>query len=423
MKCQMTNFRCLGAAGFSLLLATSLPAKPLDIWISSYQDKVYYEDMVRIYQEKVDKNFQANVVAYGFREMPDKLAVAIKTGANPPDIVQLDEILFGTYLGGEVPFVDLTERVKKAKLDQDIVPQRMALFAKGKTIYGLPQSLSAMLLYYRTDLFEKFNLTPDDLSTWDDFVREGARLAEKGQAMIGLDPSYFEILLRQRGSDWFGKDGKAFPNYSLAVDTLKWIRHLSEKGIGLQPERGTIFDPVFFSTTVSSDAILCVIGADWYGLDMLQQFTPQLKGKWGLMPLPAWRKADGTLGPRTSSYAGQGLLIFKDSKEVEAAWKFIHFVMTDKEANVQRYLKGNSFTAYKPAWKDPRMTKDIEFFHDQPMGKILIGLAPQLPTVVMNPKRPQAVFMFQENFFSSFMYGQMTAEETIDKMKAILDKP
>ena len=141
----------LGLAGFT---APAADTKPVELWISSFQDKVYYEAMVKLYQEKVDKDFKANISAFGFREMPDKLAVAIKTGVNPPDVVQLDEVLFGVYLNGEVPFLDLTERVKKAELDKGIVASRQKLFAwKGKT-YGVPQSLSAMVLYYRTDLFE-----------------------------------------------------------------------------------------------------------------------------------------------------------------------------------------------------------------------------------------------------------------------------
>lgn len=404
--------------------ASAIPAaEPLDIWISSYQDKVYYEDMIRLYQEKVDKDFVAVVQAYGFREMPDKLAVAIKTGVNTPDIVQLDEVLFGSYLAGEVPFVDLAERVKKSGLDKDVVQARLDLFAQGEKIYGLPQSLSAMVLYYRTDLFEKFGVTPADLTTWEDFVEVGERLAKENQAMIGLDPTYFEILLRQRGSDLFGKDGAAFPDHGLAVDTLKWMYDLQEKGIGIQPERGSIFDPVFFSSAVSGDQILCIIGADWYGLDMIQQFTPHLKGKWRAMELPTWKLANGRLSPPTSTFAGQGLLIYKGTEQEETAWKFIQFVMTNLEANVRRYTQGNSFTAYRPAWKDDRMVKPIEFFDNQPLGRLLIDLAPDVPRVAMSPKRPMAVFMFQENYFASFMYGQMTAEEVVDKMKAALDKP
>ncbi|HJN89536.1 MAG TPA: extracellular solute-binding protein, partial [Verrucomicrobiota bacterium] len=141
-----------GLMTLGLVLAGTLQAKPLDIWISSFQDQLYYENMVKLYKAKVDTEFDAKVQSFGFREMPEKLAVSIKTGINPPDVVQLDEGLFGAFLGGDVPFVDLNARIKKAKLDKDIARSRQSLFAyKGKT-YGIPQSLSAMVLYYRADL-------------------------------------------------------------------------------------------------------------------------------------------------------------------------------------------------------------------------------------------------------------------------------
>jgi len=318
--------------------------------------------------------------------------------------------------------VDLTSRVKEAGLDKDLVPQRLKLFTRGEAMYGVPQSLSAMLLYYRTDLFEKHGITPADLTTWDEFVAVGKRLKEKNQAMIGIDPTYFEVLLRQRGSDLFGKDGKPFPDEALAIDTLKWMVDLQSQGIAVQPDRGSIFDPVFFNTAVSSDTILCIMGADWYGLDMIQQFTPHLKGKWGVMPLPVWQEPGGKLSPRTSAFAGQGLMIYKDSTVTDEAWKFIQFVMTNREANVQRFTQGNSFPAYRPAWKDERLLQPSEFFSNQSMGKLLIRLAPEIPEVAMTAQRPQAVFMFQENFFSQLMYGQLSPEQVVTQMKGALNK-
>lgn len=402
--------------------ASVLSAKPLEIWISSYQDKVYYEDMVKLYQQK-NKKFEAKVSAFGFREMPDKLAVAIKTGVNPPDIVQLDEVLFGMYLAGEVPFVDLTGRVKKSKLDKDILPVRWSLFTYKDKTYGLPQSLSASVLFYRTDTLEKLNLTIEDLSTWDNFMRVGERLAAKNQGMIGLDASYFEILLRQRGSDLFGKDGKAFPDKKLAIEVLKFLVDLQTKRIGKSPDRGSIFDPVFFSGDIANEEVFTVIGGEWYGLDMIQQFSSDLKGKWGVAPLPAWQKGPNKFGPRTSTFAGQGLLIYKGCKDVEGAWKFMEFVMTDREANVKRFTGGNSFPAYQPAWKDERLKQPSEFFSNENLGELLIDLAPDIPPVAMSPKRPKAVFMMQESFFSQLMFGQMTPEKCVEVMKAALDKP
>ena len=293
-----------------LTFAGALQAKPLDIWISSFQDQLYYEGMVKLYKETVDNEFEAKVQSFGFREMPEKLAVSVKTGINPPDVVQLDEVLFGAFLGGEVPFADLSGRIKKAKLDKDIAKSRQSLFAyKGKT-YGIAQSLSAMVLYYRVDLFKELDIDPDSLTTWEKLVDTGKMVVEKhGKSMIALDPTYLGILLRQRDSDLFGRDGSVYPDREAAIEVLGWMQKQMKSRVGMVPERASIFDPLFFNSAIQYGEVLTVVGADWYGLDMLQQFTPDLKGKWGAMPLPAWKLPDGRLSRRTSTFAGQGLMI------------------------------------------------------------------------------------------------------------------
>jgi ABC-type glycerol-3-phosphate transport system substrate-binding protein len=115
-------------------------------------------------------------------------------------------------------------------------------------------------------------------------------------------------------------------------------------------------------------------------------------------------------------------LIYRESKEIEAAWKFIRWVMTDLEANVQRFQQGNSFPAYRPAWKDERLLQPNAFFGDEPLGELLVSVAPDVPAVVMSPQRPKAVFLFQESFFSQVMYQQITPEQAVEQMKAILEK-
>ena len=62
----------------------SLNAEELVIWISSFQDQVYYEQMGELYTKTTKKDVTINVKAYGFREMPDKLGVAIRSGREFP---------------------------------------------------------------------------------------------------------------------------------------------------------------------------------------------------------------------------------------------------------------------------------------------------------------------------------------------------
>src|SRR6185436_15061471 len=109
------RFKILCSA-FFLAISPAFTAKPVTLWVSSEADLKYYRNMVEVYRQKVDKNFQADIQAYGFSEMPDKLALAVKSGVNPPDIVQFEEIFFSLYLKGEIPFVDLTDRLAKSPL-------------------------------------------------------------------------------------------------------------------------------------------------------------------------------------------------------------------------------------------------------------------------------------------------------------------
>ena len=75
-------------------------------------------------------------------------------------MVQLDETFFGVFLNGPSPFLNLTNLAKKAKLDKTLHPRRLEVFTYKGQLLGLPQSLSAMVLYYRKDLFEEFKIKP-----------------------------------------------------------------------------------------------------------------------------------------------------------------------------------------------------------------------------------------------------------------------
>ena len=407
-----------------LFIAVSLLVNPLTkvgaelkLWISSFQDQSYYEQMGELYRQKTGKELDLMVEAYGFREMPDKLGAVMRTGEGAPDLVQLDETFFGVFLNGPSPFSDLTQKIRKSKLNKTLHPRRLEVFTYDKKTYGVPQSLSALVLYYRKDLFDDFDIKPEDITTWEDFARVGEGLMDnQGQRFLALDGTLFDSLLRQKGTDLFDKGGNFLPDEQVAVSILSEFAKMAEKQIAVMPDRGSIFDPVFFSGDLEMGEVLCVIGADWYGLDLFQQFAPGMEGMWGMLPLPTWKKTDGSLGPRTASFAGQGLMIMNSSEKQEEAWGFIEFVMTDPDANAERFLQGNSFPAYLPAWKDPRLLAVQPYFQES-MGKLLVELADEIPPVVVNPGRPQAIFLMKENFFSSAMYGSLSPEDTIKQMR------
>ena len=282
-----------------LCLLPSLRSESLSLWISSFQDQIYYEKMAELFAKR-NKNFELEVKAYGFREMPDKLGVALRSGSGIPDMVQLDETFFGVFLNGPSPFLDLTELAEKSNLDKTLHPRRLEVFTYKNKLLGLPQSLSAMVMYYRKDLFKEFKIKPEELKTWKDVARVGQELQDsQGQRFLALDGTLFDVLLRQRGTDLFDKKGNFLPNEKVAVQILKEFAEMSQAQVAVMPDRGSIFDPVFFSGDLETGEVLCVAGADWYGLDLFQQFAPGMEGLWGMMPMPTWKKrmVPWVLGP------------------------------------------------------------------------------------------------------------------------------
>lgn len=385
--------------------------KPLEIWVSSQPDITYYKNMIEVYRQKVDKNFQANIHAYGFTEMPDKLSLAVKSGINTPDIVQFEEIFFSLYLKGNIPFVDLTDRIAKSPLQKGILPQRLGLFSWKGRIYGVPQSLSSVVLWYRSDMFEELGIKPNDINTWDKFETVARRIKTGTRRMIALDWSYLDILLRQRGYDLFGSDGKLFPDSAIVAQTYQRIVNWARDSTGLVPDRSSIFSPDFFTKTANANYSLSVMGPDWYGLDLIQNMDPSNKGKWRAMPLPVWTDSLSKGRRNTSSFSGQGLVVFKKSPQVEASWKFVEWVMSDVDANVERFLQGNSFTCYVPAWADLRLSRPEPYFGNQNLAQLFVGVAPGLPFTVQSPLHAIVVNLLREQYFDAVVRGTGTTVE------------
>jgi ABC-type glycerol-3-phosphate transport system substrate-binding protein len=196
---------------------------------------------------------------------------------------------------------------------------------------------------------------------------------------------------------------------------------LVKEGTGLQPDRGTIFEPAFFSGDVANNETMAILGADWYGLDMIQGLAPETRGKWRAVPLPAWGDPDASR--RTSVFAGEGLLVYRDTKRADEAWEFIRFVMEDADANVERYLQGNCFTAYRPAWSDPRLAQPEPFFGGQSLARLIAGLAPDVPIERASPHKAELVNLWREKYWSAVLHGALSPANALQEIQRELSRP
>ena len=151
------------------------------------------------------------------------------------------------------------------------------------------------------------------------------------------------------------------------------------------------------------------ISGPW-SIKELQTKFPKLKGKWGVSVLPK-RKTP------TSFIGGCNLVMFKKSKNKEAAWKFIEF-MNSKKIQVEWFNITTDLPSNKYAWEDPVIKNDDK----------LVVFGEQLLHVKSPPNIPEWEQLANalQNNLERFIYGKVELESmlnsTTNEFNYILNK-
>lgn len=294
-----------------------------------------------------------------------KISNAIKAG-DAPDVTTVEYNMVPEF-ASQGYLEDLTaasgELVKKSF---PAGVQNLVTFG-GKT-WSVPFDATPQVYFYRKDLFEKYGVSVP--KTWDEYraAAEKIKAAEPG-ARIGSFPTDGPLqaaLSWQAGAKWFQiQDGAWKPDIDDAASRKVadfWQGMLKDDlvfnyGAGTPEENKSRAD----GTSAS------ILGAAWSGGGMISAM-PDLKGKWGLAPVPNW----GT--PATGMYGGTSFAVPKGSKHTKAAAEFIKWVTTDPAAMTARIGSLKSPSSSLPA--NPAMAAvaakafDTSYFGGQDFYKV-----------------------------------------------------
>ena len=193
-----------------------------------------------------------------FREQAERY----REHVNPDFELKVVLIAFGSFFrGGDTGLVELNDMLEAGGYGDLLVSSRLSLYTfKGRT-FGIPHGLAPVVLYYRADIWEAAGFDPQGFEVWGDFV-EAARAmkaARPGCVPLPLPGSLHEILLRQRGSDYFDAEGRVIIDSEVSVGTMNWLLRLQEEKIAAQPPSGNASWAAFKDGTLISS-----VGADWY---------------------------------------------------------------------------------------------------------------------------------------------------------------
>src|SRR6185503_6154776 len=273
----------------------------------------------------------------------DKLQTSI-AGGDAPDVFAMDGPLFPDYQTRDV-LLDLKPLIQRDGYDLgQLADQAVADFTTPDGQFGLPRDLNVVALYYNKKMFDTAGIPyPDDTWDWDKLVAVAKQLTLKdasgkttqwGFYTESTDmENYWSELVWQSGGDIISADHKT----SLVAS--------DQAAAGLQ-----FLQDLIWKHKVMPDAAITDALGDAFEQG---QAAMEANGSWlvathlaagldfGIAPLPK-----GPAG-RATSINPTGAVVYKGTKNPDAAWAFVKYL-----ASPEAQTKIMELKASLPANKD-----------------------------------------------------------------------
>lgn len=356
------------------------------------------------------------------RAMSDRLSLGVMTRTELPDLVEVEQSELGRYLRGpvdQIPFVDLTERIQREGWDTKCVAARFARYSVEGHIFGIPHDVHPVVLVYRPDVLADLGYSPEDLTTWSDWIEAanafyrpgapGTREWRHGLALSDVEGFDFLILLWQRGGDIFDASGDVILDSDLAGDTLEFYLSLFRSDPPAAGARLSSWTEDF--AALARGQFVALIGPDWYLATMRVDAASLLEGKVRCMPLPAWQPG----GRRTSTSGGTMMGIPKGCPDVNRAWALAKFLYFDRESLIRRFRNQTIVPPLRTIFDDPAFDEPAPFFQGQRVGRLLTQLAEEVPPVHGSPYIPEAYALLNA-IFSDVMAGRVSPRDALSRV-------
>ncbi|MCW2878692.1 MAG: extracellular solute-binding protein family 1 [Sphaerisporangium sp.] len=279
---------------------------------------------------------------------------------NGPDIAKVEyQSLPALVSGGVVR--DITDLTKDAVPSFDDATMKATRF-EGK-VYGIPQDVAPLMLFYRADVFKKYGLSVP--TTWDQYAQEAADLHKKAPkvSMTNFDagdPGWFTGLVQQAGADWWTTSGTSWHvaiNGPQSKKVADYWEKLVRSGV---IEKNPSFSPQW-NKQMNDGTLATWISGAWAPAQ-LGGIAPATKGKWTVAPLPAWTAGDATTG----IWGGSATTVTSDSKHPAEAAKFASWLNTDAAAITAQIQHINIYPAATSGRSLPILKSAPPFFPNQP---------------------------------------------------------
>lgn len=211
--------------------------------------------------------------------------------------------------------------------------------AEGKDPAAVPLYSMAYALYYNKQMFADAGIA-NPPATWDELVADGKKLSKGGKWGIGAEGSnasenihHAFVFAKQHGADFFTADGAADFTNDGAVAAVKQYVDLMAKDKIIAPGNAEYAQNQSVSDFAKGKNAMLL----WQSAAANLKSQGMSEDAYGIAPVPVQSGTPGTGTNVNSMVAGINLAVFKNTKNLDGAAKFVKFLTSDAE---QKILNG-----------------------------------------------------------------------------------
>jgi multiple sugar transport system substrate-binding protein len=343
----------------------------------------------------------------------EKLLTAY-AGESTPDVCQLGNTWLPefTVLNSLEPLEPFTSHSSLIDVN-DIFPGVLKTNILDSVLYGIPWYVDTRLIYYRKDILKQAGY--DEFpKTWNEVMKAAETIKRQAKMRNAVVYPFFlptnewvpaVALGMQSGGNLLKENNSrgnfSGPEFTKAFTLMSDIYRKEYSPSGMQLITN-LYD------SFSDGLITMYITGPWNIGEFSRRIRPELQKEWMTAPLPTM----DSLMPGVSLPLGTSLVMFRNSRHKEAAWKLIEF-LSSTEQSIEFYKITGNLPPRMSAWKDSSLSNNIyiKAFYQQ------LQRVDPLPPI---PEWEQIVIRLQ-TYVEYVATGTMTVEKALKQFDGEVD--
>ena len=285
------------------------------------------------------------------------LSTALAAGSGAADVAMVEGAYIAQYRDSKVltNLLDNPYQAETYKDDFVALKWQQAYSVDGKRMVAIPWDVGPCTYFYRMDVFEECGLPtkPDEvaklLSTWDGVLKAAEAVYVPGERWLVPSATYFyQLMFCNR--DYYNEDMTLRLDREGDEECLNAIIEMRKNGWDMNVDMWSTEAYAAYQT----GACASVATGGWFGGFLKTDIDPDGAVHWAVAELPG--------GIKHCNWGGSFLVIPEQSKNKEAAWAFIEYMLCTAKAQNEMLKAVDYFPAYTPAYDDTAIYEEEDVY-------------------------------------------------------------